>query len=231
MRFLLFSIFILLTHISFSQCACVWVDLNGDVQCYLYNNCSGPNLSNCASKVTGGTMCPCEVYPGMNWLCGGCQSNGACWYNGTSCDADMVCGYIALPVELISFSGYWDGYVNIIEWETASEINSSHFILQHSTDGINWNPVATLPGAGNTTQIQRYHTQHYNVEKLTNYYRLDQFDFDGEYKQYDVISIDNRTTEKKIMKIFNMMGQEVDINSKGLKVIIYDDGTSTKKMN
>ena len=53
---------------------------------------------------------------------------------------------------------------------------------EHSIDGINWNTVAILPGAGSTTQIQKYRTQHYSIDPVINYYRLNQFDFDGEYK-------------------------------------------------
>jgi hypothetical protein len=216
-------------NFALSQCACVWKDANGNVQCHLYSNCSGPNLSDCAGKVTNGTMCPCEVYPGMNWNCGGCQSNGACWYNGTACDADLVCTYVFLPVELLNFSGYKDEDGNVLEWSTASENNSSHFIVETSSDGISFNLLAEIPASGNSNQIIKYKAIHVDHPGGVNYYRLSQFDIDGKYEVYDPIAIDNTIIYGDLIRIVNVMGQEVSGDYSGIKIFQYSNGSTEKR--
>ena len=62
----------------------------------------------------------------------------------------------------------------------------------------------------------------------TVYYRLQQYDFDGEYKTYGPIVITNYQTDKKIVKYVNLLGQEVGIDSKGIIIEVYDDGTMRK---
>jgi hypothetical protein len=233
MKKLLFMFMMFLTSYSFTQCACVWKDINGNVQCELYTNCSGGqtgNLTICANKVTNGTMCPCEVFSGMNWNCGGCLSNGACFYNGNACDADMVCTYVFLPVELISFTGKEYSGVNIITWVTASENNSDKFNLQHSVDGYTFTTLISLPASGNSNELLTYTTYHNDPKHVINYYRLKQIDFNGDNKTYEIIAIDNRLKDMKIIKMVNMLGQEVDEYYKGVVILYYDDGTIDKKI-
>jgi hypothetical protein len=60
-----------------------------------------------------------------------------------------------------------------------------------------------------------------------NYYRLNQFDFDGASKIYGPIMIDNRTN-KVVVKCVNLLGQEVSENEKGVLIFIYEDGSMVK---
>ena len=61
-----------------------------------------------------------------------------------------------------------------------------------------------------------------------HYYRLKQFDYDGAYKIYGPISIDNTKSFKKVIKYVNLLGQEVPQDTKGMLFEIYEDGTSKK---
>ena len=104
--------------------------------------------------------------------------------------------------------------------------------LQEKTkDGIDWEVIDREPGAGNSSKQLYYSFVDEDVEKIINYYRLKQTDYDGRFKYSDIISIDNRniSKDKEIDKITNLLGQEVDITYyKGLVIIYYTDGSSIK---
>ena len=65
---------------------------------------------------------------------------------------------------------------------------------------------------------------------MVNYYKLSQTDFNGDIVTYDIIKVDNTSDSKEIVKIVNYLGQEVNENYKGLRIITYIDGTVIKKM-
>jgi hypothetical protein len=135
---------------------------------------------------------------------------------------------VALPVELTQFEGLPYQQWNVIKWSTDSEQNSSHFDLESSIDGENWRKITTIPSAGNSTEELKYSYIDYNINSLV-YYRLQQFDIDGQFKTYGPISITKASKEKKIVKYINLMGQEVNPdNTTGLILEIYDDGTMKK---
>jgi hypothetical protein len=152
----------------------------------------------------------------------GSQANGERYFFDDIVVSQSDC-YTALPVELISFTGKSEGRFNVIEWKTATEYNSSHFDLEKSEDGINWKKITQIPSVGNSNYVMSYVHSDFGVSKLINYYRLIQFDIDGELKLYSPIAIDNRDF-KNIIKITNSIGQSVDDNYTGIIIIYYEDG-------
>ena len=136
---------------------------------------------------------------------------------------------IVLPVELTDFSVNAKLNYNLVNWTTASEQNSDYFILETSTDAINWYQLATVNSAGYSSNEQYYSFNDYSFKNNSiNYYKLTQVDFDGEKEVFDIIQINNTTDSKQILKIVNFLGQEVNENYKGVKIIIYTDGTVKK---
>jgi hypothetical protein len=133
-----------------------------------------------------------------------------------------------LPVEMLYFEGVGYETTNLLKWATASEQNSNYFSIERSVDGYDWREVGKKESAGNSNEIIEYTY----VDPFTNnsvvYYRLQQYDFDGQYKTYGPIVISNYQTDKKIVKYVNLLGQEVDVDSKGVIVEIYEDGTMRK---
>ena len=61
-----------------------------------------------------------------------------------------------------------------------------------------------------------------------NYYQLTQTDYDGNSVTYDMISIDNRISDKIISSMVNLLGQEVNENYRGVVVVTYEDGSVEK---
>ncbi len=141
--------------------------------------------------------------------------------------AGLDCMTVPLPVELISFEGHNKGVINELYWETASEKNNDYFILQYSSNGVEWEEVDQINGAGTTSNTQYYSATHRNFEIGINYYRLIQVDFDGTKKTHNIISIDN-SSHKKLLKRINTMGQEVTKSYKGIVILYYSDGSIKK---
>jgi hypothetical protein len=94
-----------------------------------------------------------------------------------------------LPIELLNFQANCagEGRVNVT-WATASEHNSANFTVEKSRDGMNWTVLASVAGAGNSTQIINYSTVDNNAAAGVNYYRLTQTDFDGATETFNIAS-------------------------------------------
>lgn len=89
-------------------------------------------------------------------------------------------GFNPLPVELINFRGQYNINQTIdLSWETASETNCDYFILEKSEDGVNFETVGKVEGAGNSTQLLNYSFLDLEPFSGQNYYRLQQIDFNG----------------------------------------------------
>ena len=99
--------------------------------------------------------------------------------------------FIVLPVELVLFKVEkcdTKSCVNL-NWQTASETNSNYFLIEKSKDGINFKTIGTREAAGNSTQLLSYFFTDENPDQNCNYYRLNQFDFNGIHEYSPVKSV------------------------------------------
>jgi len=135
---------------------------------------------------------------------------------------------VALPVELLYFEGLPYPTFNKLIWSTASEYNSDYFQIERSVDGETWETVGIKSASGNSTiKINYNHLDSFD-EFLIYYYILKQVDYDGQYKIYGPISLDNTKSFKKVVKYVNLLGQEVNFYTEGLLIEVYEDGTMNK---
>jgi hypothetical protein len=107
--------------------------------------------------------------------------------------ADISC--TPLPVEMVGFNGSAEEGYNELVWTTASEINCSHFDIERSNNGIEFEKIGEVKGSGTSLQENNYRFNHYGFGTQTNYYRLKQTDYNGAYKYSNVIAIDNKADE------------------------------------
>jgi len=133
-----------------------------------------------------------------------------------------------LPVELLYFNGNGYKTFNKLNWSTASEHNSDYFSIEKSFDGVNWDSIGYVKASGNSNQVIYYLYFDNNLKNDVVYYTLKQFDFDGQFKSYGPILINNTIKESNVVKMTNLLGQEVDENTKGLIILIYEDGSMQK---
>ena len=137
----------------------------------------------------------------------------------------------ALPIELMSFTGMEDAGNVKLDWEVASQNNNDYFTVEKSTDFTDWEEIGKLPGAGNTSQHMSYTL--YDERPLVghNYYRLTQTDYDGMNETFHPIVVTIKGERKEVVKVYNQIGQEVSIESKGLVILLWDNGDITKTIN
>ncbi|HLZ87528.1 MAG TPA: G8 domain-containing protein [Puia sp.] len=88
---------------------------------------------------------------------------------------------ITLPVTFVSFSAdrSSDGPVQLT-WNTANEIDNSHFEIERSLDGSDWTSVATV-AAGNSSLADTYNYNDATAPVAQTWYRIRQVDLDGKY--------------------------------------------------
>ncbi|HTA82829.1 MAG TPA: T9SS type A sorting domain-containing protein, partial [Bacteroidia bacterium] len=84
-----------------------------------------------------------------------------------------------LPIELVSFTVECNNYVAMLKWTTATETNNDYFTLERTQDGINYEAIATVKGAGNSSTPLNYTAIDESPLAGISYYRISQTDFDG----------------------------------------------------
>ena len=94
-----------------------------------------------------------------------------------------------LPITLVSFTARAEGSIVRLDWTTASERNNDFFTIERSADGIEFQPILNVDGAGDS-YITRHYTDHDRRPlQGINYYRLRQTDLDGTSTLSDVVSV------------------------------------------
>lgn len=93
-----------------------------------------------------------------------------------------------LPVEWLSFNAHPEGGGIRLDWSTATELNNAGFELQYSSDKRDWAAIHFAEGGG-TRQAPAYYS-YVDVDPYpgSNYYRLKQLDYDGQYTYSTIAS-------------------------------------------
>lgn len=87
-----------------------------------------------------------------------------------------------LPVVLSEFKVAEKGSSVALTWTTQTEINSSHFAIERSTDNKQWTVIGTVQASGNISVEQNYSFTDAAPADGTNYYRLRIVDIDNAFK-------------------------------------------------
>lgn len=130
----------------------------------------------------------------------------------------------ALPVTLVTFTGRWHNNTAVLEWQTATEINTHHFILERSFNGNDFTDVATIAAAGNSTTPQNYQYLDEEVTKLNisgnrYYYRLKTVDNDGKKSLSAVIILTRNNDNSFTITLFpNPANNAVHISFEGMQL-------------
>ena len=96
-----------------------------------------------------------------------------------------------LPVMFASFTAQLNSNSNktLLNWATTSELNASHFIVQRSTDGSEFDDVAIVfAQEGNSISLRQYSYSD-DISSFSNpliYYRLKIIDADGNFQYSDI---------------------------------------------
>ncbi len=143
-------------------------------------------------------------------------------------DVGLVFGVV--PVEWLSFTGENRGAHNILNWSTASEVNSDYFeierAIENTTDFVSIGKVAA---AGNSSTVQDYEAKDYDIEEEGSYYyRLKQVDLNGTFVYSDIVLIRVQSDVNVAMEMYpnpasDVVNLDLDLNNpEKLNVSIWD---------
>lgn len=77
-----------------------------------------------------------------------------------------------VPVSMSALQAQKKTHTVVLQWSTYSEQNSHHFEIQKSTDGKSFVHVASIPAAGNSSQVKRYSIEDLHPATGNNIYRV-----------------------------------------------------------
>ncbi len=98
-------------------------------------------------------------------------------------------GACGLPVELTDFAADCQNRNTRLQWTTQTESNSAHFAVEVSRDGAEFEEIAKVPAAGNSTSALNYSFTDPNLRVGEHYYRLKQVDINGDYEYSEIAAI------------------------------------------
>jgi len=94
-----------------------------------------------------------------------------------------------LPVKFERFSVEYLNGANQLMWITSYEKNNDYFIIESSTDAINFDSIGFVYGNAYSYQKVIYHFADTTALNSTLYYRIKQVDFDGDYSYSRIKSV------------------------------------------
>lgn len=95
-----------------------------------------------------------------------------------------------LPIELIVFSGSPVKDKVNLNWRVATEQNVDYYLIERSLDAVNWSEVMKVPSKSETHSANlSYTAQDYYPQNGINYYRLTNYDTNGEHGESRVILV------------------------------------------
>ncbi len=97
-----------------------------------------------------------------------------------------------LPVSSTRFNGYKLSDKNVLKWNTYTEVNNDHFVIERSTNGHDFSPIATvntLAPMGNSSSTLSYTYVDQGTPMVNTFYRLKQVNKQAEFALSDVIML------------------------------------------
>lgn len=146
---------------------------------YVVNNgCGVASTANFVSMLLGEGLC--------NNYAGNINNNG------------IDCSLAPLPVELMEFRAVAEGSVCRLNWATGSEHNNKGFEVQRRDQENRWKTLGWVEGNGFNSQVGAYQFIDRDPRSGTNYYRLEQFDFDGQSEYSPVRAVSFERVEDEV---------------------------------
>jgi hypothetical protein len=107
-------------------------------------------------------------------------------------------GSSPLPIELGLFTAKKETNGIRIEWTTESELDNDYFTVFRSVDGIIWEEIENVNGAGTTTISNTYAIIDNVLQIGTIYYQLKQTDYNGASSFSNIVFVENGNANNQI---------------------------------
>ena len=192
------------------------------------NNTLALDAASVVSILSGGTLT--ATHPTPNELL---KINGVIKYNGktdgtltgptaaTATTGSSPSGFtlVTLPVNFVSFSANRDNGMVQLSWSTANEINNSHFEIERSVNGSDWETLGNV-AAGMSSVADSYTYTDGAAPAGVTQYRIRQVDLDGNYSYSKVVLVGGTAT---------VTGRATIVTS-GKTVSIFPENTATSRL-
>jgi len=173
----------------------------------------------------GGSVAINGSYP----ICG----TGTLTYGTGLTGGGNICGTVTvLPVTWLYMEANDWGEAIEVRWATAAEINNDYFTVERAADGIHFESLSVLSGAGNSTTIHEYSYRDEAPPAGICYYRIRQTDYNGMYDYSATIAVYRNHAGAFITIVPTLVtNNQVKITFSGLentraRIILFDaDGT------
>ncbi len=123
-----------------------------------------------------------------------------------------------------------DGFM-ALNWYTTTEINSSHFEIERSNDGVNIEKTGQIKAQNNSNNRTTYSFINLLTKIGINYYRLKMMDMDSRFEYSKVIALNTESKGISLLMIYpNPFGNKVqvkiesDVKEKISPVVVNNSG-------
>jgi hypothetical protein len=150
------------------------------------------NQLSALSPTSGFSTQRSDYTEGLQVMSGG---NGVTGADETSEDmnntwvVDIPTPFLAIPVELTSFSASVSSNAVTLNWSTATETNNQGFDVEKNS-GNGFEKIGFVAGFGTSIEIHNYSYVDASLQGGTYSYRLKQIDYDGTFEYSDVVEVD-----------------------------------------
>ncbi len=120
----------------------------------------------------------------------------------------------ALPLTWMSFNAKAVNKNVELDWITAREINTDHFDIERSDDGVHFSKIGTVVSSKNTSAESDYTFTDDQPMNGISYYRLKQVDIDGNFTYSTIISV-KINTKLSVQIIGNPVHQNLHLEISG----------------
>lgn len=214
----------------------VYIDYNNDGDfvdagelIYSSNNILQTHTSSFTTPASPTTGTPLWIRVISDWA--GNTISGPCYtaQYGQAEDFSVTISGGAMSRENIMLEALNNGATNVIKWSLLEEDNSIDFFeIERMTDYSSWEKLDDVV----FQQDKNIYVFNDNqFIKNNNYYRIKVNHTNKATFYSKTVVVSNNSTTKKIKSIFNIYGQEISLESKGLKILLYNDGTTEKFFN
>jgi hypothetical protein len=135
-----------------------------------------------------------------------------------------------LPLTLLSFDAHSAGPMNDLDWTTTREVNVSEFVVERSSDGVQYQAIGNRP-AQETNSGNNDYSFTDSLPAPTSFYRLRMIDMDGSYSYSPIKEVNHAAAisiscyPNPVIDLVNIRIDDPNISSYRYSVITVDGRT------
>jgi len=122
-----------------------------------------------------------------------------------------------VPVKIRYFNATLNNDKVVLEWSTSQENNNKYFTVEKSNDGINFSVLGKVNGAGTSSVNHNYQLMDHTPWDGVNYYRLSQTNIDGNTNNYEVKTVNYKSSKNFSAVILNNGSGQIRVAVKHTK--------------